>query len=85
MIHGIYTARTDGDWDFAVALDMDRGECYGWLTEIIEWYRSEGEEVVTIHVGDLAELPDVLTAEGAQKANSQAFKPTAGTEHKQGG
>ena len=68
MILGIYTSREDGDWDFAVALDFDRGECYGWFQEILEWYRTEGEETRTLYVGSLAELPDVLAKETDAKS-----------------
>jgi hypothetical protein len=60
---GIYVARTDGDFDFAAALDTERPESKNWLDEIREWYQSEGEETVTLTVDSLAKLPDVLTAD----------------------
>ena len=61
MTRAIYIQRSDGDFDFVAAFDIDQlpAAPSNWPKEIADWLESEGETVRMLEE-DLSKLPDVL-------------------------
>ena len=67
MIKAIYVLREDGDYDFAMAFDIDKLDIIlgnesadSVIDEYVTAFENEGEEVWIIKFGGTSEIVDVL-------------------------
>ena len=68
MVNAIYRGRTDGDWDFVAAFDMDFDEEVKeqWLQEIKEWIEGQHDEAKIVSFDGTGEIVDVLEGQNEE-------------------
>ena len=62
MIHALYIAREDGDYDFACAFNSELENAGQFVADVKEWLEHNGEEVILMDFSCPRRLVNILEA-----------------------